>query len=126
VILSGQGRWEQPLCGLSTRVVDAGLRSSSLAGRTGRRTNSPPQFGQRASGSRSAAQLVQKVHSKEQIKASVASGGRSLSQHSQFGLSSSAISPAQPLTSPCCAMATSTASNGDPIKPGYDQRIAGP
>jgi len=28
---------------------------------------------------------VQKVHSKEQIRASVESGGKSLSQHSQFG-----------------------------------------
>ena len=37
----------------------------------------------------SVAQGVQKVHSKEQIRASVESGGRSLSQHSQEGLSSS-------------------------------------
>ena len=31
--------------------------------------------------------MAQKVHSNEQMRASVESGGRSLSQHSQFGLS---------------------------------------
>lgn len=57
-------------------------------GLTGRRTSSPVQFGQRPA-SRVVAQLWQKVHSKEQIIASVDSGGRSQSQHSQLGLNSS-------------------------------------
>lgn len=39
------------------------------------------------------AQPEQKVHSKEQILASVDSGGRSLSQHSQLGRNSSILSP---------------------------------
>ena len=74
------------LVGLWTRLVEGGLRSSLLAGRRGRCTKSPPQLGQ-ISLSLSVAQAVQKVHSKEQILASVESGGRSLSQHSQEGLS---------------------------------------
>jgi hypothetical protein len=45
----------------------------------GRATNSPPQFGQRPPRVVSA-QSRQKVHSKLQIMASVASGGRSLFQ----------------------------------------------
>jgi hypothetical protein len=63
------------------------------AGRTGRRTNSPPQLGQRPPGRRSAAHAAQEVHSNEQISASGASGGKSLPQHSQFGLSSSISLP---------------------------------
>jgi len=50
-------------------------------------TSSPPQFGQRIA--IFSAQLAQKVHSNEQISASVASGSRSLLQHSQLGLNSS-------------------------------------
>lgn len=61
---------------------------SLSTGLTGRRTSSPLQFGQRPA-SRVVAQLWQKVHSKEQIIASVDSGGRSQSQHSQLGLNSS-------------------------------------
>tara|TARA_B110000503_G_scaffold124939_1_gene191987 strand:- start:66 stop:455 length:390 start_codon:yes stop_codon:yes gene_type:complete len=76
------------LVGLWTRLVEGGLRSSLLAGRRGRCTKSPPQLGQ-ISLSLSVAQAVQKVHSKEQIRASVESDGRSLSQHSQDGRSSS-------------------------------------
>ena len=68
--------------------VGAGLASSFSAGRTGRRENSPPQFGQ-APPKMFAAQSAQNVHSKVQIIASRECGGRSLSQHSQFGLSSS-------------------------------------
>jgi hypothetical protein len=58
--------------------------ASAAAGRLGRATNSPPQFGQRPARTFSA-QAAQNVHSKEQMRASVASGGRSLSQHSQPG-----------------------------------------
>jgi hypothetical protein len=48
----------------------------------------PPQFGQTPPNTH-AAQSAQKVHSNLQIIASGASGGRSRSQHSQFGLNSS-------------------------------------
>jgi hypothetical protein len=73
---------------LSTRFVEAGWLTSFAAGRMGRATKSPPQFGQRPP-RRPSAQSRQKVHSKVQITASVAAGGKSLSQHSQFGRSSS-------------------------------------
>src|SRR5262245_15609545 len=65
----------------TTRRVDAGCLASFSAGRTGRRTSSPPQLGQRPPNTPSA-HPRQKVHSKEQILASAASGGRSRSQHS--------------------------------------------
>jgi hypothetical protein len=68
--------------------VDAGYFASMAAGRIGRREKSPPQFGQTPPKTVSA-QFAQNVHSKVQIIASAASGGRSRSQHSQFGLSSS-------------------------------------
>lgn len=74
--------------GLRTRFVEAGYFSSMRAGRTGRRTSSPPQFGQ-VPASTPSAQRRQKVHSKVQMRASVLSGGRSASQHSQFGRKSS-------------------------------------
>jgi hypothetical protein len=75
----------QPACDFTTRSVEGGNAASFALGLTGRRTNSPPQFGQRASGRRCRTQSSQKVHSNEQIIASRASGGRSLLQHSQFG-----------------------------------------
>src|SRR6476661_1296467 len=62
----------------------------SLAGRIGLGTKPPPQFGQ-TSCSLVLTQSAQNVHSKEHIRASVASGGRSLSQYSQFGRSCKAI-----------------------------------
>src|SRR5687768_14998822 len=74
--------------GLNTRIVEAGFFASLLAGRTGRGTNIPPQFGQIPL-SLVSAHSAQKVHSNEQIIASSATGGRSLLQHSQFGRSSS-------------------------------------
>jgi hypothetical protein len=74
--------------GLKTRVVDAGCASSFAAGRSGRGSSSPPQFGQ-VPASRFEAQSAQKVHSKEQIRACRESGGRSMSQHSHEGRSSS-------------------------------------
>jgi hypothetical protein len=70
--------------GFKMRSVDAGYFASIVAGRLGRATSSPLQFGQTPRNSPSA-QEVQKVHSKEQIRASAESGGRSLSQRSQFG-----------------------------------------
>lgn len=70
------------------RFVEAGLFANFAAGRLGRDTSSPPQFGQ-APRSTPSAHETQNVHSNEQILASVDSGGKSLSQHSQFGLSSS-------------------------------------
>jgi hypothetical protein len=53
----------------------------------------PGQLGQRPPGSRFAAQSAQNVHSKEQMRASAASAGKSLSQHSQLGLSWSIALP---------------------------------
>jgi len=66
------------------RSVDAGELASLLAGRRGRGSNSPPQLGQVPPGS-AAAQVAQNVHSNEQIRAWVESGGRSLLQHSHPG-----------------------------------------
>jgi hypothetical protein len=76
----------QAECGLWTFVVDAGYFASFAAGRRGRATNSPPQFGHTPP-SRPSAHAAQNVHSKEQILALSASGGRSASQHSQDGRS---------------------------------------
>jgi hypothetical protein len=70
-----------------TRCSDAGYRASFEAGRIGRGTRLPPQFGQMPPSTVSA-HLRQKVHSNEQIIASAA-GGKSRSQHSQFGRNSS-------------------------------------
>jgi hypothetical protein len=75
-------------CGLKTRSFDGGNFASFSAGRIGRGEKLPPQFGQRPL-SRVSTQSRQNVHSKVQIIASVAWGGRSLSQHSQFGRSAS-------------------------------------
>jgi hypothetical protein len=77
---------------LNTRLVEAGWVASFAGGRIGRGTRLPPQFGQRPP-SRCSAQSRQKVHSNVQITASVAAGGKSLSQHSQFGRSSSICNP---------------------------------
>src|SRR3984885_11806886 len=79
----------QPSC-LTTRTADAGYFTSFSAGRMGRTTRFPPQFGQCPPNVVSV-QSRQKVHSKLQIMASAAFGGRSLLQHSQFGLSSSIL-----------------------------------
>jgi hypothetical protein len=72
--------------GLKTRSVDAGYFASIAAGRLGRVTSSPPQFGHTPF-STFVAQSLQNVHSNVQISAFVASGGRSRLQHSQFGRS---------------------------------------
>jgi hypothetical protein len=75
-------------CGLNTLSVAAGYFTSIAGGRIGRTEKLPPQFGQRPF-KRVSTQSRQKVHSKVQIIASAASGGRSLSQHSQPGFSTS-------------------------------------
>jgi hypothetical protein len=75
---------------LTIRRVDAGWRASRSFGRIGRRTSSPLQLGQRPASTPSA-QSRQKVHSKEQMRASSEWGGKSRSQHSQLGLSSSIV-----------------------------------
>jgi hypothetical protein len=72
------------------RLVEGGYFSSSLAGRRGRGTKSPPQLGQIPS-SFDSTHSAQKVHSNVQIIASSDSGGKSLLQHSQFGRNSSII-----------------------------------
>ena len=82
---SDQAEAAQPP-GLTTRSVEAGLAASLDAGRRGRGSSSPPQLGQ-VPFSVTAAQVAQKVHSNEQMRASVESGGRGLSQHSQLGRS---------------------------------------
>ena len=76
--------------GLFIRSVKAGLFTSLPAGRRGRASSSPPQFGQIPPNT--SEHEAQKVHSNEQMRASVAAGVKSLSQHSQFGLSSSMVS----------------------------------
>jgi hypothetical protein len=79
-----------------TRLSDGGRLTTdrpgrhSVAGRIGRDVKPPPQFGQTLC-SFAATQSAQNVHSKVQIIASVAAGGRSLSQYSQFGRSANAI-----------------------------------
>lgn len=80
-----QATFAQP-AGLKMRSVDAGLVASLLVGRIGLATKLPPQLGH-FSRSTVATQVAQKVHSNEQIRASVDSGGSALSQHSQDGRS---------------------------------------
>src|SRR5882757_8296755 len=79
--------WPQP-SGLRMRRVEAGLSLSFAAGRTGRGAKFPPQFGQTPP-SLLFTQSRQNVHSNVHIMASVAEGGKSLSQHSQLGRNSS-------------------------------------
>ena len=74
--------------GLKTRLVEGGLFASLLAGRLGLATSSPPQFGHWPLSTVSAHD-EQNVHSNEQMRASLDSGGKSLSQHSQLGRNSS-------------------------------------
>jgi len=72
----------------TTRCVDAGYLPSSDAGRMGRGEKLPPQLGHSLPKTPDA-QNSQNVHSNVQITASLESGGKSLSQHSQLGLNSS-------------------------------------
>ncbi len=73
---------------LVTRTVEAGLFFSEASGLIGRVTKLPPQFGQFPLRIFSA-QAEQNAHSNEQMRALVACGGKSPSQHSQFGRISS-------------------------------------
>jgi hypothetical protein len=77
------------------RRVDGGFFASFTVGRIGRGAKFPPQFGQTPL-SLFSTQSRQNVHSNVQIIASVADGGRSLSQHSQLGRNSSMSSPRIP------------------------------
>jgi hypothetical protein len=70
------------------RLIEGGFLSSAEAGRTGRDVKFPPQFGQTPP-SLLSTHSRQNVHSNVQIIASAAAGGKSLSQHSQLGRSSS-------------------------------------
>jgi len=74
------------------RVATQSPGRHSCAGRIGRGTKPPPQFGQTFA-SLLSTQSAQNVHSNEQMRASGDAGGRSRSQYSQFGRSSSAIAP---------------------------------
>jgi hypothetical protein len=74
---------------------DTPLRHS-VAGRIGRGTKPPPQLGQTLCKVCSA-HSAQNVHSYEQMRANADSGGRPLSQYSQFGRSSKAIAHHLPL-----------------------------
>jgi hypothetical protein len=71
---------------LRTRSWEGGFFAIFSAGRRGRETSSPPQLGHFPA-STSRAQDRQNVHSKEQMNASALPGGKSRSQHSQFGRS---------------------------------------
>jgi hypothetical protein len=73
-------------------VVEGGLSANLLAGRRGLATSSPPQLGHTPPSTLSA-HVWQKVHSNEQMRASVEAGGKSVSQHSQLGRSSSIFTP---------------------------------
>jgi hypothetical protein len=90
--------WSGTDTGLCLTVVLAGYLPKKfspfqfLAGRTGRGTNPPPQFGQTLPSSVST-QFAQNVHSNVQILACVESGGNALLQCSQVGRSSSTIDP---------------------------------
>jgi hypothetical protein len=81
------------------RFSVAGCFANLSAGRMGRRTSSPPQFGHRLLKTPSA-HAEQNVHSNEQMRASAESGGRLLSQHSQLGRSSSIGIPNNELSLP--------------------------
>src|SRR5690242_6669607 len=87
-------RWAGRSTGLYVTFVVAGWRPrkfpcfQSCAGRTGRGTKPPPQLGQTPS-STCSTQSWQKVHSNEQMRASVEDGGSGLLQCSQVGRNSS-------------------------------------
>jgi hypothetical protein len=80
------------LFGLKIRRGEGGFFLSIATGRIGRGAKFPRQFGQTPP-SLFSTQSRQKVHSKVHIIASVAEGGKSLSQHSQLGRNSSICSP---------------------------------
>lgn len=84
--------WLADPLGRNTRTADGGFFANIALGRTGRRTNSPSQFGHFPP-SMLSAHVTQKVHSNEQMRASGESGGKSRSQHSHPGRSSSIAVP---------------------------------
>jgi hypothetical protein len=86
-IPTSSGIYAHP-CGLNVRSLVAGYRRRASTGRTGLRTNSPPQFGHLPF-RRVSTHVEQNVHSNEQIMAASELGGRSQLQHSQFGFMSS-------------------------------------
>ena len=88
LLLAVSGRMPGAHPGRTTLVTDGGSAMSRSAGRMGRRTSSPPQFGQTPCRMFSAHSRHQ-VHSYVQISTSGDAGSRSRSQHSQFGRSSS-------------------------------------
>jgi len=84
--LEGSAHWDAQPSGLNTRSVEAGLFSNLSCDLRGLTTNSPPQLGHWPPHF-CCAQSAQKVHSNEQMRASVLPGGRSRLQHSQLGRS---------------------------------------
>jgi len=82
----------------------AGYWRRASTERKGLRTNSPPQFGHLPC-KRAVAHEQQNVHSNEQIIASRELGGRSRSQHSQFGFMSSMVVHRLPISGAIVAAA---------------------
>jgi hypothetical protein len=74
--------------GLRYRSVEPGASASICAGRLGRSTRLPAQFGHTPC-STLVAHSRQNVHSNVQMNASPLVGGKSQSQHSQFGRNAS-------------------------------------
>lgn len=105
---------------LRTLFVEGGLAASFDAGRRGRATSSPPQLGHLPANT-SVAHDAQKVHSKEQMYAPLDPGGKSRSQHSQFGLSSSITVHLLSRTAvePC---SVTSALSGAPRRPAREAR----
>ena len=85
----GQDQLAQPRA-VTIRFVDAGKRASLSFVRAGRGTSAPLQLGHLPLSVPSAHE-AQNVHPKEQMRASVADGSRSASQHSQLGRMSSML-----------------------------------
>src|SRR6185503_20456502 len=89
--------WADASTGLCRTIVLAGSLTRKLpsrqfrAGRTGRGTNPPPQFGQTLSRMRST-HVAQNVHSYEQMRACGEFGGNGSLQFSHVGLNSSMLS----------------------------------
>jgi len=77
---------------LRTLTVDAGLFLSSFSGLIGLATKLPLQLGHLLF-NMFLAHVLQNVHSNVHITASLLDGGKSLLQHSQFGLSSNILFP---------------------------------
>src|SRR3954447_3392463 len=95
-------------CSRKYRSEEAGYFASMAGGRIGRWTKLPLQFGQTPPNT-VAAQSAQNVHSNVQMRASGLSGGRSRSQHSQFGFS---FIMAGPLFSLLCRLDVATLFTG--------------